>query len=267
MRREQCPNRVVEDEIARHPPARQQGVAQHSPLENLDQRCANLALLFQLTASVLDPDRRLFDKVADVNDREGGQYADPQHAAPPDIVAKHAPDHARQQEADTPRALQHPAHKAAGADRPLLHRQRRAGRPLGPHADAQQGAEHQQKQQGRRKSGDEIADRIPEDRNHQRRLAPDPIGEPAGRDRTDQPHPQRQREDPRDLAHRDAELIGDWLHDQQKDGEIECIQGPAEPRRPPGVPLILGRLLPPRDGMYDFPRDCRHNSLLLEAAP
>ena len=36
-------------------------------------------------------------------------------------------------------------------------------------------------------------------------------------------------------------------HDQQEDGEIECIKRPAEPRRPPGDPLVLCRFFPPRD--------------------
>ena len=106
------------------------------PLENLDQRRAHLALLFALLAAVLDPDSRFLDVIADVDDRQRRQDADPQHAAPADIVEEQAVDHARQQKADAPRALQNAAHKAARAHRPLLHRQRRAGRPFGPHADA-----------------------------------------------------------------------------------------------------------------------------------
>ena len=62
---------------------------------------------------------------------------------------------------------------------PVLHRQCGAGRPFRAHADAEQRAEQEEKHEGRRKAGDEVRERVPEDRNHQRDLAPDPVGEPA----------------------------------------------------------------------------------------
>ena len=48
-----------------------------------------------------------------------------------------------------------------------------------------------------------------------------------------------------DRSQRHVEFLRDRHHDQQEDGEIECVQGPAQPGGPPGDPLILGRLLPP----------------------
>ena len=246
MRREQRPDRIVEDEVARHPPACQERVGDHPPLENLDQRGANLALFGALLAPVLDPDRGLFDVIADPDNRQRGQHADPQHAAPADVVVEQPVDDARQQKADAPRALQHAAHKAARADRPLLHRERRACRPFRAHADAEEGTEDQQEEESRREARDEIANRVPEDRDHQRRLAADTVGEPARCDGADQPHPQGQREDDRDFGRRNLEFVGDRLDDQQKDGEVERVERPAQPGRPPRIPLVLGRLAPPR---------------------
>ena len=97
----------------------------------------------------------------------------------------------------------------------------------------EQGAEHQQKHEGRRKAGDEVADRIPEDRDHQRRSC----GRPGRR-----ASPRRPRRPAastassvKTIAHfgrRDVELVGDRLDDQQEDGEVERVQGPARARPP-----------------------------------
>jgi hypothetical protein len=46
------------------------------------------------------------------------------------------------------------------------------------HADAEERPEQKQEKEARR-PGEEIADRIPPDRDHQRCLAADPISEPA----------------------------------------------------------------------------------------
>src|SRR5271167_2963267 len=53
------------------------------------------------------------------------------------------------------------------------------------------------------------------------------------------------------------EFLRDRQHDQQENREIEGIQGPAEPGGRPGQPLLLGRFLPPRDGLTDIDSD-RH---------
>src|SRR5262249_276573 len=55
-------------------------------------------------------------------------------------------------------------------------------------------------------------------------------------------------------------LIRDRLDDQQEYGEIERVEGPAQPSGPPGIPLVLSRLPPPRDAFYTF--NCRHSSPL-----
>ena len=64
----------------------------------------------------------------------------------------------------------------------------------------------------------------------------------------DQPQPKRDREHDRHLGQRNVELLGDRHHDQQEDGEVEGVEGPAQPGGPPRQPLILGWLLPPRHG-------------------
>ena len=258
VRGEQRIDRIVGYEGGCHEPARAQRVAEDAPLEEGKERRTHLALLSSLEAPILDPDRGFLDVDANVDDREGRQDAEPQHAAPADIVVEQAVDDARQQEAEIARGLQNAAHQAARAHRPGFHDKCCSDRPFRPHADAQQGPEQQQKPQGRRKTGDEVAERIPGDRDHQRRLAPDPIGEPTRPDGADQTHPQGDRQDEGDGSERHVEFLGDRHHDQQEHSEIEGVQGPAEPSGPPGVPLVLGRLFPPRDGTYGFTIDSRH---------
>ena len=106
----------------------------------------------------------------------------------------------------------------------------------------------------------EVADRVPQDRDHQRRLAPDPIGEPAGADGAHQPQPQRDGEDRGHFDQRHVEGFRDRHHDQQEDGEVERIEGPTEPGGDPCHPLILGRLFPPRHLAGHFSRHCHLRS-------
>ena len=106
-------------------------------------------------------------------------------------------------------------------------------------------AEQQQQPEARREAGEQVADREPGDRDHQRLLAADPVGEPAGGGGADQPHPQGQGEDDGDLGQRHAEVLGNRHHQQQENGEVESIEGPPEPGGDPGEPLILGWFLPP----------------------
>src|SRR5262249_7700131 len=120
-----------------------------------------------------------------------------------------------------------------------------AGGPFRSHADAQQGAEDQQEGESRREAGDEITDRVPQDGDHQRRLAPQAIAHPAGSRGADQPHPQGKGEHDRDSRDRYPELLRDRQHDEQEDGEVERVERPTKPGGDIGVPLILGRFLPP----------------------
>jgi hypothetical protein len=61
--------------LAIRQPCRQR-VTEQAPLEDLDERDANLAVLGALQPAVLDPDRRFFDKAADIDDRQRRQYTD-----------------------------------------------------------------------------------------------------------------------------------------------------------------------------------------------
>ena len=56
------------------------------PQRSRGQRHAELAVFGTLLAPVLDPDLRLFDEFADVDDRQGGQHAEQQQAAPADRI-------------------------------------------------------------------------------------------------------------------------------------------------------------------------------------
>jgi len=59
------------------------------------------------------------------------------------------------------------------------------------HADAEQRAEQvNSSAKFRRNAGEQVADRVPQDRDHQRRLAPDAVGEPAASDGADQSQPE-----------------------------------------------------------------------------
>src|SRR6516225_22777 len=113
MRRKQCIDRVVGDKAGSLEPARSQRIAEYTSLEDRDQRRLNLALLGALAMAVLNPDLGLFDEVAHIDDRQSRQHADPQHAAQAYVVVEQAVYRARQQEAETPRPLQKPAHKPA----------------------------------------------------------------------------------------------------------------------------------------------------------
>src|SRR5213082_2576853 len=53
------------------------------------------------------------------------------------------------------------------------------------------------------------------------------IDEPARPARTDETHPQRNREDSGHFRQGDAELFGDRHHDQQEYREVERVQCPA----------------------------------------
>ena len=70
MRSEERVDRVVDDEVARHPPARHQRVEDEVALEDADERRADFTLLLALQPPVLQPDRRFLDEFADVNDQE-----------------------------------------------------------------------------------------------------------------------------------------------------------------------------------------------------
>src|SRR5207244_7270498 len=61
-----------------------------------------------------------------------------------------------------------------------------------------------------------------------------------------------------DLAHRYAEFLGDRRDDQEERGEVEGVEGPPGPGRDIGVPLVLGRLPPPRDRLCRLRRRDRH---------
>ena len=78
----------------------------------------HLAVLRALQPAVLNPDLGLLDVMAHVNDSEGGQDAEPQHAAPADSVEEEAVDHARQQQSRCSTSL---------ADTPLMKPRERCG--------------------------------------------------------------------------------------------------------------------------------------------
>src|SRR5262249_30733387 len=103
-----------------------------------------------------------------------------------------------------------------------------------------------------------IADRIPQDGEHQRWLATNTVGEPAGADCSDETQPKREGEYRCYRGYRNAELLGDRRHDEQEDCEIECVKRPPEPCGNPSQPLIVGRFFPPSNRQIRSPGSYRH---------
>src|SRR5215469_10501461 len=69
VRREHSVDRIVRHQTTSHPPAGERRVADHAALENAKQRHPYLAILGTLEPAVFDPYRRLFDKIAYIDDR------------------------------------------------------------------------------------------------------------------------------------------------------------------------------------------------------
>src|SRR5215470_19117401 len=119
MCREQSIDRVIGDEPGALEPASVEHVADDAAPEDRREGHLDVAVLFLLQALVLNPDFRLFDEKANVDNGQRRKNANPQHATPAEAVEQEPISGARQQETETPRSLQDPAHKATRALRPL----------------------------------------------------------------------------------------------------------------------------------------------------
>ena len=251
---EHGPDRVVGAEVRGHPHDTGEGVVQILALEDGEQRQGDLPLRRVLDLLVFRPNLGLFHVHADPDAGQGRQHAQDQHPAPPvafmprfQRCVQEAVGQAGQCEAQSPGPLQDAGHQPARSHRPGFHRQRRAGRPFRPHADAQQRPDHEQEGKAGREAREEIADGIPKNGDHQRRPAPQPIGQPAGRRRSTQAHDQRDREDRGHVDQRNPELLRDRRHDQKEDCEVEGVERPTHPGGAIGVPLVLCGFFPPRN--------------------
>src|SRR5262249_55594182 len=76
IRGKHAANRIADDERTGHQPARREGVEEQLAPKNTKQWCAELTVLETLLAPVLDPDLRLFDVLADVDNHQSRQHAD-----------------------------------------------------------------------------------------------------------------------------------------------------------------------------------------------
>src|SRR5262249_34145596 len=88
--REQSPNRVVNAKGRPHPQATRMRIEQQAAFEDGEQESCDLGLHLPLLAFVLDPNLELLHVVSNPNDDEGRQYADPQKAAPTDVIVEEA---------------------------------------------------------------------------------------------------------------------------------------------------------------------------------
>ena len=95
IRREQPVDGVIGDKAAGEPNAGCQGVGENTTFEDGDEGGTNLASLDALAAPVLEPNGRLFDVLADIENGKRWEDTDPQHAAPADVAVEQAIDRAR----------------------------------------------------------------------------------------------------------------------------------------------------------------------------
>ena len=217
----------------------------------LNSGSADLAVCDALLAPVLDPDLRLFDELADIDDRPApaGRRSTAGRAS----RSSRRTAHRRRSTARTPRP-----HEPCSTP-PMKPRERigqvsiASAAPTG-HSAPMPMPSSARKRNRKAKLGEKPAMKlqteIPGDRDHQRRLAADPIGEPARAVAPTSRIHKRQREDDRVTSvsgTSNSFAIGTMM--QQEDGEIEGVERPAEPGRDPGMPLVLGWFLPPRDGL------------------
>jgi hypothetical protein len=128
---------------------------------------------------------------------------------------------------------------------PVLEGQRHTRGPDAAHPDAEKRTEREQHPIARRKAAQKSEHRIPDDREHERRLPAPTIGSRAGSDASDHSADERDRseraEEP--ATHREASL--DVGEQESENGEVETVEGPAEKCRRERLPLIRGDLPPP----------------------
>ena len=147
-------------------------------------------------------------------------------------------------------ALQDARDDPARLGRNRLHRQRAAETPFAAHRDAEQGAQHEKDDEVRGERRQRPDDRIGEDVEHQRGLAPPSVADAAEDEGADEAHRQRQEQCVGYRRHLDAELLGDVLDHEGEDEEVERVERPAEIGGEDG-PLLLARQVHPRRSL-DF---------------
>ena len=195
--------------------------------------------------------RRFGHRGADEQHDEGRQDAEQEHRPPAEreVAERPAVEEAvgdrGEQEAARIAALQDAGDGPARLGRDQLHRQRAAEAPFAAHRDAEQRAQDEEDGEVRREGGERADDRIGEDVEHQRGLAPPSVADAAEDEGADEAHRQRQEEGVGDRRHLDAELLGDVLEHEGEDEEVERVERPAEIGGEDG-PLLLARQVHPR---------------------
>ena len=175
---------------------------------------------------------------------EGGQDAEQEHRPPAEnMVAERAAIEEAvgdrgENEAARIAALQDAGHRSARPRRDRLHRQRAAEPPFAAHRDTEQRSQNQEDPKVRRKGRERADDRIAEDVEHQRGLAPPYVADAAKDERADETHREGQEQCIGDRRHIDAELLGDVLEDEGQNEEIERVEHPAEIRGDDGLYLL-----------------------------
>ena len=178
----------------------------------------------------LQPDLRLLDLAPDPDREQRRQDADEEHAAPPPERHHDQVDQRGEAVADRPRALHEGQRLAAVLRRKRFRDERRAGRPLAAHAEAEQDAEHGELHRRLREAARGGEDRVDQHRGHQRALAPEPVGDDAERDAAGGGGQQRDR--PEDAGRLEREVqhrIADERREHDRvEHHVERVEHPAE---------------------------------------
>ncbi len=258
IRRIPIADRVIGEDERRHQNRGLKGDDDEIGFEQPGERNAPGLLPVSQMPLPLLPHRTLFHARHDPEHEQRRQHADPHHHSPAVLGALtdervgELIHERRQHESDRVARLQHPGRDPAQVRRPVLERQRHAGRPHAAHADSEERAEQEQHPIRRREPAEERKQRVPQDGKHQRTLAAPPIRGRAGADAADDAEEQRDGREraERRLVHAERALNID--EQKAEDRVVESVEHPPKERGKKRLPLISGDLpVPGASGWSD----------------
>ena len=186
--------------------------------------------------AVLLPCFGLRDLGADVESKEGGDAADPEHGAPAEVGQNDASCDGGQQVSVGVAALQDAGEHAAPFHGSVFHGERCAHAPLSAHADAEQQAQDEEHGEVGSEAAEQFDGGEEDDVGHQRTAAAVAVGQHAEDQRADRAHGQRTGDGQNDLGLADVEVLRQRVEQKDDDEEVEGVESPAEKAGGDGVP-------------------------------
>ena len=213
-----------------------------------DRRREQQADAAAIRLGAVEPDLRLLDVAADPHREQRRDDADEEDAAPAPDRHHDQVDQRGEAVADRPRALHERERLAAMPRRKRFRHQRRAGRPLAAHAEAEADAEDRELQHRLREAAGGGEDRVDQDRAHQRALAAEPIGDHAEDDAAGGGGEQRDRSEQAVGLKRQMQrrIVDQRRADHRVEHHVERVEHPAERRGDERVARSPVGLSPPR---------------------